>query len=208
MECPSVSDNNIPNKIVNDTTESSETYDSKVSCPICNKIISRRDNLIKHMRVQHDIKDPSTLLEKQKPGPKEQIFPCEICPCKYVNKYSYLNHLMDKHGINQKNSNKKEKIKVKNKLIKCRSCEYTAKTYAALHYHNRSKHGTEDDKFKCTFCTYMCLKKFDLLVHVKNVHKEQIKTLKAEKQTESLNNSTNVQDLVLNADLQNNAKQW
>lgn len=149
-----------------------------IVCPICDQDMSECDSLIKHMRTQHDIEDPSKLLPTMiNPKPTE-VFCCRLCSCNYTNKYKYLYHLKHKHGIRETKAmqNKKDKI------IKCRSCDYTAKTYAALNYHTRSKHGSENDKFKCKFCSYMCLKKFDLLTHVKNSHKELIKTLKAKAQ--------------------------
>lgn len=150
-------------------------------CPVCHKIMSRRDNLMTHMRTQHDIESPIQFLEQQTNKLQtNEVFPCNICPGKYTDKNSLICHMKNKHSV------KKEKTKVKenskNKIIKCRSCDYTARTYAALNYHNRSKHGKEEDKFKCTFCDYKSFKKFDLLTHAKNAHKQLIKTLKAEQQ--------------------------
>ncbi|XP_065371168.1 zinc finger protein 585A-like [Calliphora vicina] len=174
-ECSTTIDHTIASHL-NDNAEE-EPSESKIdtACPICGKIMTRRDNLLKHMRTQHDIEAPSSYLDKRKPETKE-VFACKICPGKYTNKYTYLYHIKNKHGVDER----KVKQKPKDKIIKCRSCDYTARTYAALNYHNRSKHGSEKDKFKCKFCAYMCLKKFDLLTHVKNSHKELIKTLKAE----------------------------
>ena len=115
---------------------------------------------------------------------KSFLFACKKCPCKYSNKYKYLNHIKNKHGSKEVTNAMDNKTgKLKNKVIKCQSCDYTAKSYAALNYHNRSKHGTESDKLKCKFCSYTSFKKCNLLVHVKNVHKELIKTLKANTQS-------------------------
>lgn len=62
-------------------------------------------------------------------------------------------------------------------IIKCRYCDYTARTYSALNFHKLSKHGSEEDKFKCTFCSYTSYKKFSILVHMKKTHRELIKQL-------------------------------
>ncbi|XP_065371108.1 zinc finger protein 91-like [Calliphora vicina] len=174
-ECSTTSDNTIASHLNDNAEEEPSESQIDAACPICGKIMSRRDNLLKHMRTQHDIEAPSTYLDKHKLDSKE-VFACKICPDKYINKYTYLYHIQNKHGGDER----KEKQKPKDKIFKCRSCDYTARNYTALNYHNRSKHGSENDKFKCKFCSYMCLKKFDLLTHVKKSHIELIKTLKAE----------------------------
>ena len=136
-----------------------------------------------HMCIHHDVANiaPTKLSQRSNPSSKNQTFAYKKCPCMYSNKYKCLNHVEDKHdskGVTNTMDNNVEKPK--DKVIKCHSCDYTAKSYAALNYHNRSKHGTESDKLKCKFCSYTSFKKCNLLVHVKNVHKELIKTLKAD----------------------------
>ncbi|KAM7364203.1 uncharacterized protein ACRADG_000792 [Cochliomyia hominivorax] len=155
-----------------------ESPSSDVKCPLYNKNLRFEENILKHLHSRHDIESPNKLLNPSCKLETKDTFECKLCPSKYTNKYSLLYHLKNKHDIT--NEKKVVKEKAKEKLIKCRSCDYTARTYAALNYHNRSKHGSEDDKFKCKFCPYTSLKKFDLLTHVKNSHKELIKTLKAE----------------------------
>ncbi|KAM7360654.1 uncharacterized protein ACRADG_006698 [Cochliomyia hominivorax] len=163
----------------NDESLPSET---QTVCPICKKIIDKNINLLTHIRIQHDIKmpriKPNFLVEQQ----RQQQFICRKCPSKFIKKTSYQKHLKVKHNGNEK---------INHKIINCNSCDYTARTYAALNFHKRSKHGSEDDKFKCTFCSYTSLKKFSLLLHVKKSHKELIKTLKAdlESNTERQGNS-------------------
>ncbi|XP_065371096.1 zinc finger protein 91-like [Calliphora vicina] len=186
LDCSMTSDYNITAKCLIENNDDSQI---NTVCPICDKIIYRHDNLVTHMRTQHDFEVPKEFLNIPKPVLKAQMFACKKCPCKFATKIKYLNHVTDIHGSEEK----KIKQKPVDKIIKCRFCDYTSRNYSALNFHNRSKHGTEADKFKCKFCPYMTWKKFSLLTHVKNSHKELIKTLKADAenntdQGETLNN--------------------
>lgn len=158
-----------------------------ISCPICEEDMDNLEDLKMHMRTRHDIYRANELVHEQTIEVKKvfdckqrleakNTFDCKLCPAKYLNRYSYVYHLIRKHNIDERKTTKE----LKAKYIKCRSCDYTARTYAALNYHTRAKHGTENDKFKCKFCDYLSVKKFDLLTHVKKMHKELIKTLKAD----------------------------
>lgn len=64
------------------------------------------------------------------------------------------------------------------KLFECQQCAYVAKSKPAINYHNRTKHPTEEDKFKCKFCSFASLKKLDLVEHIKNKHRIEFKALK------------------------------
>lgn len=63
-------------------------------------------------------------------------------------------------------------------FFNCSQCDYIAKSKAGINYHNRTKHATEEDKYKCKFCAFISLKKLDLVDHIKNEHKVKFKVLK------------------------------
>lgn len=67
-------------------------------------------------------------------------------------------------------------------ILKCIICDFIAKTIATLNYHYRSKHGSDEEKLKCKFCTKRYVQKRDLLWHVKRNHNELIKSLKKERE--------------------------
>lgn len=66
------------------------------------------------------------------------------------------------------------------KMLKCKLCDYTTKTSAALHFHKRSKHGTDEDKINCNFCSYIAIRKYDLLHHIIKSHLTIVKSIKRE----------------------------
>lgn len=155
--------------------EKSSKSQTNLECPICNKRMSRRYNLLAHMRKKHQVEEPNQLLDDSQELQPTNTFKCKTCSNKFVDRKDYLDHIKNKHY----NIEKAGKQEQKSQLYKCYLCEYKAKSSAALNYHRLSKHGCEKDQFKCRFCPKMCLGKLELIRHVKNEHKELIKTLKA-----------------------------
>lgn len=107
---------------------------------------------------------------------------CHLCPRKYKARNNYVYHLKHKHGITKEHQNIEQTVnhKRKDKTVKCRLCDYVAKNHCRLHYHTRTRHTTEEDKFKCQFCSYKHIMKRKLFNHTKRAHKDLIKDMRAQ----------------------------
>ncbi|XP_023307838.2 zinc finger protein 271-like [Lucilia cuprina] len=179
------SEQNKPNNTILDCSSTSNTNFTETAsinnledieidtvCPICVKTINKQDNIVTHMRIQHDFEVPRELLNTQTSNQQEQEEYPNIC----TSKTKSLNRMKN---LKKRSKEKKQITKRLDKIMKCNLCDYTTRHYSAISFHHRSKHGSEDDKFKCKFCSYTTCRKFRLIAHVKNLHKELIKTLKA-----------------------------
>ncbi|XP_037806728.1 zinc finger protein 91-like [Lucilia sericata] len=190
IECSSTSNTNNT-----DTASIKEQDDIEIDtvCPICDKTINRQDNLVTHMRTHHDFEVPRELLNLQRLNQQEQVY-----PNKCTNKTKCLKRVKN---IKQRTKERKQIPRRLDRILKCNLCDYTTRHYSAISFHHRSKHGSEDDKFKCKFCPYTTFRKFSLIAHVKNQHKELIKTLKADADNKEQGESLNKDDNTTNPDV-------
>lgn len=97
------------------------------------------------------------------------------------------NSFAEQTEANKNQTAKQQTNENKTSKRKCQQCDYTANTYAALDYHLRAKHGSDDDKFKCTFCDYYTCKKCNLLAHIRKMHRAKIKEIRKEREAPTEN---------------------
>lgn len=148
------------------------------SCPLCEKVLMC-DDLVTHMLLEHREECSSRPTENLRESQtNEELYFCKHCHVECSDQSELTNHILEHHRSLFKDTKIEDKAPIKKKVLKCHVCDYTTTTHAGIHYHIRSKHGTEDDKFKCNFCSYKCYKKFDLLHHTKRNHLAIIKEIK------------------------------
>lgn len=112
---------------------------------------------------------------------EEEILNENHCDNKYETKKNTDQHLIEFHQDELLSETETWEYPTYN----CNSCNYSARTLAGLHFHKRSKHGSEKDKSKCKFCTYTSIKKFDLFSHTKKSHLSIIKILRKQNELEA-----------------------
>uniref|UniRef100_A0A1I8PW97 Protein krueppel n=1 Tax=Stomoxys calcitrans TaxID=35570 RepID=A0A1I8PW97_STOCA len=164
-------------KLVGTTTPTEELEANSCSC--CEIVFINNDELMMHMFLEH--KEECSTTDNCTETDNEDLA-CSYCSSNFNNNRDLRDHIKDQHpehttkclGKDEENST----LARKSKVIKCRLCDYTTKSYAGLNYHTKSKHGKESDKIKCRFCSYTCIKKFDLLHHTKRVHLAIVKSIK------------------------------
>ncbi|XP_062847085.1 zinc finger protein ZFAT-like [Trichomycterus rosablanca] len=83
-----------------------------------------------------------------------KIFTCEYCNKVFKFKHSLQSHL---------------RIHTKEKPFKCTQCDYASAIKANLSVHMRKHTG---EKFSCEHCSFQCLSKGHLKVHVERVHQK------------------------------------
>ncbi|XP_075146332.1 uncharacterized protein LOC142220842 [Haematobia irritans] len=142
---------------------------SEIKNSLCGEVITSNDSI-----PQETVFKETNELESG----EESSYACDQCSSDFENKNSLKQHLLEKHKIGLEKP-KPTSTMEKRKIVKCRLCEYTAKSYAGLNYHMKSKHGKIDDRSKCRFCPYTSIKKFDLLHHTKREHLVIVKNIKS-----------------------------
>lgn len=110
------------------------------------------------------------------------IFTCVFCCLKFNDNQSLNVH----HTVDCKVSSKENVYTIENGHFKCRQCEFSTKSLTAFYLHKLSKHSTEEAKNKCKFCSYINSNKFEMVIHIKELHLSDIKALRLNLEKEEI----------------------
>ena len=128
--------------------EQQETY----QCRLCEKIISTRSHLKRHLEEQHNIFDFNTAVHTKEPVE----FICQICEKHFKRKTNLERHLTIHSSDGEKYS--------------CNDCgkQFLSKFNLSRH---QKIHTGDSDKFECEFCKKVFPFKGNLARHIQGIHK-------------------------------------
>ncbi|XP_061393690.1 zinc finger protein 675-like [Musca vetustissima] len=133
----------------------------KVQCPHCPAKFGRLPNMYTHIRTLHKIEP--IIEQKSNPKKEHNSIKCEHCQKSYCNKYRLMEHIKRKHGPDESNQPKKEKIKQLVKRFLCALCGFTCHSQPNLNIHYRRHTG--ERPFKCEYCDRRFFRLHDAQMH-------------------------------------------
>ena len=121
---------------------------------MCNKLITRADNLKRHIREEHKVAFSNTNYKREVTHP----YKCSNCGLSYTRKFKLDKHITSKHNA----AKSEEPI--------CEICMKPFPDIKTMRKHANRVHNKDSDVQECALCSKAFGRKDNLVKHIKNCH--------------------------------------